>query len=69
MLVSAIYYFHEIYWSDSPGNAPLSESDFLEPIKIFKMTFPPSQANGQPPLTGISNQTLDLIPFQQRPNP
>ena len=41
MLVSAIYYFHEIYWSDSPGNAPLSESDFLEPIKIFKMTSPP----------------------------
>ena len=61
MLVSAMYYFHEIYRNDSPGNAPLSESDFVEPIKIFKMASLPSQ--------GISNQTLDLIPFQQRPNP
>lgn len=53
MLVGAMYYFHEIYRNDSPGNTPLSESDFLEPIKIFKMTFPaPPQANGQPPLTG-----------------
>ena len=51
MLVSAMYYFHEIYRNDSPGNTPLSESDFVEPIKIFKMT-PPPQANGQPPLTG-----------------
>ena len=41
MLVSAMYYFHEIYQNDSPGNAPLSENDFLGPIKIFKMTFPP----------------------------
>ena len=65
MLVGAMYYFHEIYRNDSPGNAPLSESDFLEPIKIFKMTFPPPPRRmASLPSQGISNQTLDLIPFQ-----
>ena len=67
MLVGAMYYFHEIYRNDSPGNAPLSESDFLEPIKIFKMTFPsppPPRQMASLPSQGISNQTLDLIPFQ-----
>ena len=66
MLVGAMYYFHEIYRNDSPGNAPLSESDFLEPIKIFKMTFPPPPPRRMAslPSQGISNQTLDLIPFQ-----
>lgn len=64
MLVGAMYYFHEIYRNDSPGNAPLSESDFLEPIKIFKMTSPPPRQMDSLPSQGISNQTLDLIPFQ-----
>ena len=61
MLVGVMYYFHEIYQNDSPGNAPLSESDFLEAIKIFKMTSPPPQANGQPPLTGNKTVTKHLI--------
>ena len=65
MLVGAMYYFHEIYRNDSPGNAPLSDSDFLEPIKIFKMTSPPlPRQMDSLPSQGISNQTLDLIPFQ-----
>ena len=65
MLVSAMYYFHEIYLNDSPGNASLSESDFVEPIKIFKITPPPPPRQmASLPSQGISNQTLDLIPFQ-----
>ena len=64
MPVGAMYYFHEIYRNDSPGNAPLSESGFLKPIKIFKMTFPAPRQMASLPSQGISNQTLDLIPFQ-----
>ena len=70
MLVGAMYYFHEIYWNDLPGNAPLSESDFLEPIKIFKMTFPPPpQANGPPPLTGNKqpNTWSNSFPIETKP--
>ena len=56
MLVSAMYYFHEIYQNDSPGNAPLSENDFLGPIKIFKMTFPPPPLPGKWPASPHGNK-------------
>ena len=45
-LVTALYYFHEIYENDPLGNTPLSENDPPKPIKILKMA---PQQNAPPP--------------------